>query len=86
MTFGIVSFLLWSVLMAVTIVKMVTAAKRSRKLDLSQEKTASSTLPQIGQIAEKRLRKNGRRTSEPLAVNESWYPKATPRRAYLKII
>jgi len=74
-----ISFIAWSVIMAVTLVGLVIAARKSRSVQSQTEDVASRALPEIGEIAEKKHKQRFGRapTNAPGASSEcmsSWYP------------
>ena len=70
MSFGSVSFILWSLLLVVIFGVFVYSTIRSKSVDEITEEVAKEALPEIGRIAEKHhTRRHG---SAP--EKTQWYP------------
>jgi len=80
MSMGTVSFIGWVVVMVVALVGLITAARRSRRVQDETEHVASKALPTIGGIAE---RKHQERFGHASACGKSdvnsWYPPSKRR-------
>ena len=54
---SVLGFVLWCVLLVVSMTGIVVAQKRSKRIDKGMESAASSSLPQIEDIARRREQK-----------------------------
>jgi hypothetical protein len=76
------TFVIWTVLMLAIVVLAIRHARKSKKLDAEAELIASSALPEIGGIAERKYEERyGRPPTSPSISGSSWYPSPGHKRA-----
>ena len=77
-----ISFIAWAVFMLAMVGVLIYAARHSRHAQEEAEDMASTALPEIGHIAEKKHKQRfGRASTSAPGTDDSWYPEVKKKSA-----
>lgn len=77
MSSGTISFIAWAIFMLSMLGFLVWAARHGKNIQRETEDVASSCLPEIGKIAEKKHHQRfGRAATDAPGEDSAWYPES----------